>query len=162
MWSFLFFILAIFPLLSFSSIEHLYSLLIIFFSSRKGSLSSPRNSPRHATSVQVDYFDNKENERYVKKAQNLCKNITDGKWNYNNDGEHSQDCSSPRRGPPPAPPRSSRCCWCKWKMQIYFFFHRKGFSQEPRIDLLLRPDTAGPGRPEVNAGVGGKASNNDK
>merc|ERR1712223_440976 len=42
-----------------------------------------------------------------------------------------QDCSSPRRGPPPAPPRSSR------------------------------PDTAGPGRPEVNAGVGGKASNND-
>jgi len=61
--------------------------------SRKGSLSSPRNSPRHATSV--------------------------------------QDCSSPRRGPPPAPPRSSR------------------------------PDTAGPGRPEVNAGVGGKASNND-
>ena len=54
-------------------------------------------------------------------------------------------------------------CWCRWKIQIYFFFfHRKGFSQELRIDLLLRPDTAGPGRPEVNAGVGGKASNNDK
>ena len=44
----------------------------------------------------------------------------------------------------------------------YTFFHREGFPQEPRIDLLLRPDTAGPGRPEVNAGVGGKASNNDK
>ena len=44
----------------------------------------------------------------------------------------------------------------------YTFFYRKGFSQEPRIDLLFRPDTAGPGRPEVNAGVGGKASNNDK
>ena len=42
------------------------------------------------------------------------------------------------------------------------FFHRKGFSQELRIDLLFRPYTAGPGRPEVNAGVGGKASNNDK
>ena len=42
------------------------------------------------------------------------------------------------------------------------FFHRKGFSQELRIDLLFRPDTAGPGRPEVNTGVGGKASNNDK
>ena len=54
--------MAIFPLLSFSSIEHLYSLLIIFLSSRKGSLSSPRNSPRHATSVQVDYFDKKEDE----------------------------------------------------------------------------------------------------
>ena len=48
------------------------------------------------------------------------------------------------------------------KFKYTFFFHRKGFSQEPRIDLLLRPDTAGPGRPEVNAGVGGKASNNDK
>ena len=48
------------------------------------------------------------------------------------------------------------------KCKYTFFFHRKGFSQEPRIDLLLRPDTAGPGRPEVNAGVGGKASNNDK
>ena len=44
----------------------------------------------------------------------------------------------------------------------YTFFYRKGFSQELRIDLLFRPDTAGPGRPEVNAGVGGKASNNDK
>ena len=44
----------------------------------------------------------------------------------------------------------------------YTFFHRKGFSQELRIDLLVRPDTAGPGRPEVNTGVGGKASNNDK
>ena len=44
----------------------------------------------------------------------------------------------------------------------YTFFYRKGFSQELRIDLLFRPDTAGPGRPEVNTGVGGKASNNDK
>ena len=42
------------------------------------------------------------------------------------------------------------------------FFYRKGFSQELRIDLLFRPDTAGPGRPEGNTGVGGKASNNDK
>ena len=72
-WSFLFLILAIFPLLSFSSIEHLYSLLIIFFSSRKGSLSSPRNSPRHATSVQVDYFDKKEDERCVKSTKSVQK-----------------------------------------------------------------------------------------
>ena len=28
--------------------------------------------------------------------------------------------------------------------------------------MMCRPDTAGPGRPEVNAGVGGKASSNGR
>ena len=73
-----------------------------------------------------------------------------------------QDCSSPRRAPPPAPPRSSRLpisiiWWPICNQDVL-----ESWLSDQYVTKMFRPDTAGPGRPEVNTGIGGKTSSNGR